>query len=334
MKLGELLKKIEKGDLEPVYLFIGEEDFLKEEVLQKIAEGIVDPGTRDFNYDLFYGGETDAATAVDVASSYPMMAERRLVVYRDIQRCSPKDRKALLAYAGNPAKTTCFVLVGPKVDVRKGFYKDLGKSAATVVFWPLFDNEIPTWIRKRVHQGEKQIDHKALGTLQNLVGANLRALANEIDKLIIYTGERTTISQKDVERVVGLTKSSSVFDLTGSVAEKRLNDSLRILHSLLEGGESGVSIVSVLTRHFATLTKVRHLFGQGASPEDIAKRAKIRPSLVRPYIQQIRNLSQGEFEHAFQCLLDADKNLKSSYQSPRLIMELLVYRLCRFSEKV
>ena len=68
------------------------------------------------------------------------------------------------------------------------------------------------------------------------------------------------------------------------------------------------------------------------SAEEIAQRAKIRPFLVRSYIQQIRNVTPYEFEYAFQCLLDADKNLKSSYQNPRLIMELLIYRLCRLSE--
>ncbi|UCE19147.1 MAG: DNA polymerase III subunit delta [Gemmatimonadota bacterium] len=334
MKYGDLLKEIQKGNLEPVYLFHGEEDFLKEEILEKISEVLVDSSTKDFNYDVLYGGETDAATAVDIASSFPMMAERRLVIYRDIQRCTPKDKKIFFGYAENPARTTCLVLVGPKMDVRKGFFKDLSKRVTTVVFWPLFDNEIPTWIRKRVQARGMQISQDALVVLQNYVGSNLRELANEIDKLAVYTDERTTIDRKDVETVVGITKSNSVFDFAGAVAERRLNDSLHILHSLLETGESGVGLVSVLTKHYVTLTKVHQLYTSGVSTEEIAQGAKIRPFVVRSYIQQVRDMTQPEFEHAFQCLLEADKHLKSSYQNPRFVMQLLIYRLCRFSGNV
>ena len=97
MKYGELLKDIQSGHLEAVYLFIGEEDSLKEEALHKISEVLVDPETKDFNYDMFYGGENDAASAVDIATSFPMMADRRLVILRDIQHCSPKEKKELLS---------------------------------------------------------------------------------------------------------------------------------------------------------------------------------------------------------------------------------------------
>lgn len=333
MKYGELLKEIEKGRYEPVYLFVGEEDFLKEEILRKIAQALIDPSTQEFNYDLLYGGETDAATAVDIAASYPMMAERRLVIFRDIQNCSPKDRKVLLGYAAHPVQTTCLILIGPKVDLRKGFYKELSQAATAVVFWPLFDNQIPAWIRNRVHERGKQISPDALRVLQNCGGPNLRDLANEIDKLLIYMNDRKRIEKEDVEAVVGATKAHSVFDLAESVAEKRLDDSLQILHFLLESGESEVSIVWTLTRYFSTLAKVHQLNEKRVSADEIARRAKIRPFLVSTYLQQIRGLSAPQLERAFQLLLEADVNLKSSYQNPRLIMELLVYRLCRPSLK-
>jgi DNA polymerase-3 subunit delta len=332
MKYGELLRTIQKGKLEPVYFFTGEEDFLKEEALHKIFEVLVDPKTKDFNSDSFYGGETDAASVVDIASSFPMMAERRLVIYRDIHRCSPKEKQVLLRYVRNPVDTTCLVLTGPKVDIKKGFYKDLSTNATTVVFWPLFDNEIPNWVQKRVQERGKHISQDGLRTLQNSVGTNLRDLANEIDKLIVYGNARKTIEAEDVKTVVGLTKRSSVFDLANVVAERRFNDSLQILHSLLDAGESGVGLISVLTKHYIMLSKVHHLHHDGLSPEEIAKRANIRPFLVRSYIQQIRNTTQYDFEHAFQLLLEADRHLKSSYQNTRLIMDVLIYKLCRSSE--
>lgn len=329
MKYGEFLREIEKNRYEPVYFFVGEEDFLKDEALRKITAALIDPQTKEFNYDLLYGGETDAATAVDIATSFPMMAQRRLVILRDVHHCSPKDRKILLAYAARPVQTTCFVLVGPKVDLTKGFYRELNKAATTVVFWPLFDNQIPPWIRSRVQERGRRISSKALTALQNSVGPNLRELANEIDKLITYTDEHRTIEKEDVDAVVGAQRAHSVFDLAGSVAEKRLDDALRILHALLEAGESETSILWTLTRYFSTLAKVHELSEEHVSAEELAKKARIRPFLVSTYLQQIRHLSPLQLERAFHLLLEADVRLKTSYQTPQLIMELLVYRLCR-----
>ena len=328
MKYDEFVVKIQKGQFDPVYFFVGEEDFLKEEAIRSLTAALTDPNTKDFNYDLLYGGETDAATALDIAFSFPMMSERRLVILRNIQNCSQKDRKALLHYVAKPVETTCLILVGPKVDLRKGFYKDMSKAASTVVFWPLFDNQIPAWIRRRLHQYNKSIRPEGLRLLQNLVGSNLDDLANELDKLIIYTAERDMIEREDVEMLVGLTKTHSTYDLAESVAEKKLSDSLQILDSLLEARESEVGIVWLLTRHFSTLVKVHELNAKGGSAEEIARKTKIRQSLIRSYLKHIQLLTPIQFERAFQLLLEADTNLKSGYQNPRLIMELLIYRLC------
>lgn len=332
MKYDEVVVKMRKGHFDPVYLFVGEEDFLKEEAIRLITSTLIDPTIKDFNFDLLYGSETDAATAMDMASSFPLMAERRLVLFRDIQHCSPKDRKILLNYAAHPLQTTCLVLVGPKVDLRKGFYRDLSKAATTVVFWPLFDNQIPSWIRKRLQGRNKKISSKALTVLQNLVGSNLQELANEIDKLLIYISERETINQEDVETVVGMTKTHSVYDLAESVAEKRHNDSLQILHSLLDSGETEGGIIWTLTRHFSTLVKIRELQKHDTSAKEIARKIKTRQSLMNSYLRQSRSYSPPQFERAFQLLLAADAHLKSSYQHPKLTMEIMVHRLCRLDE--
>jgi DNA polymerase-3 subunit delta len=332
MKYAELVPRIEKEQYDPVYLFVGEEEFLKEESIRLLTKKLVDPNTKEFNFDLLYGGETDGATVADIAASYPMMAERRLVIFRDIHQCSPKDRKILLGYAANPTQSTCLILVGPKVDLRKGFYKDLSQRTATVVFWPLYDNQIPAWIRKYAQEKGVTFRSKALMTLQNIVGSNLQELANEIDKLVIYCAERQVIEQEDVEKVVGVRKTNSVFDLADAIAGKKLSPSLQILNGLLESGESEVGIVWMLTRHFTTLSKIYQLRTDGSGGDAIARKTRIRPHLINQYLQQVDRLSDRQLEEVFHLLLEADANLKSSYQSPRLIMELLVHNLCRLGD--
>jgi len=332
MKHGELLQRIRKGQYDPIYLFVGEEEFLKEESIRLLSDTLVDPQTKEFNFDLLYGGETEGSAIVDIATAYPMMTDRRVVILRDIHKCSVKDRKALLAYAANPAPSTCLICAGPKVDLRKSFYKELSKAALTVVFWPLFENQIPAWIRKHTQNKGKDISTDAMITLQNLVGSSLQELANEIDKLVTYCGDQARIEKTDVIKVVGGTKVNSVFDLVDVVAGKKTDLSLQILHSLFESGESEVGMVWMLTRHFVILAKVHQLQTDGYRGDKIAGRMKLRPKMMTQYLQQARQLSQRQLKTAFQLLLEADANLKSSYQAPRLIMELLVMKLCQLRD--
>jgi len=332
MKYEEFLQKFRKTQYAPLYLFVGEEEFLKEESIRLLSGTFVDPNTKEFNYDLLYGGETEGSAVVDMAAAYPMMAERRVVILRDIHKCSASDRKALLAYAADPAPSTCLICVGPKVDLRKSFYKELSKAAQTVVFWPLYDNQIPAWIRKRSQDKGMRISADAVHMLQNLVGSTLQDLANEIDKCVVYCGTRNTIEKVDVETVVGGTKVNSVFDLTDAVAGKQMEPSFRILNGLLESGESEGGIVWMLTRHFITLARVHQLLADGSKSDEIARAVKIRPFLIQGYIRHAKQFSRGQLQSAFMILLEADANLKSSFQAPRLIMELLVFKLCQLRD--
>jgi DNA polymerase-3 subunit delta len=332
MKYVELMKKIGKGQFDPVYLFLGEEEFLKEEAIRLLVRNLIDPDTKEFNFDLLYGGESEGTTVVDIASSYPMMAGHRVVIFRDVQEMSEADRKALLRYAANPTPSTCLILVGPKVDLRKTFYKELGRHATTVEFWPLFDNQIPTWIRSRIQENGWSIAPEALAALQHLVGSNLQELANEIDKLIAYGLDRKRIEKADVITVVGGTKVNSVYDLADSVAGKKLEPSLQMLQSLLESGESEVGLVFMLTRHFITLAKMHQLQADGVRPAEMVRHVRVRPNDVNKYVQQASLYTSAQLKRVFKLLLDADVKLKSSYQAPRLIMELLIFRICYLNE--
>lgn len=329
MKYWKLLAELERGWIAPLYLFVGEEDFLKEEAIRRIRAALIDPATQAFNLDVFYGGDAEMATVVNVASSPPMLAERRLVILREVDRLSPPDRRLLLSYAENPSPTTCLILIGPKVDLERGFFAQLNQQAVTVVFWRLFDNQIPGWIQGRVRERGKGISAEGVTLLQERVGNDLWALDNEIEKLLLYIGPKERIDLDDVKAVAGESKVDTVFGLADAIGDRNLARSLRILGKMLETGESPVAMVSMLTRYFTTLLKIRELDRVQRSSQQMAKMANVRQFLINGYIRRSRNFSIFELKRSFDLLLKADTHLKTSYQRPKMVMELLVYRLCK-----
>jgi DNA polymerase-3 subunit delta len=97
----QLRQDIDRGQLRPVYFFYGPEEFLKERFIEEILGKLVSPDLKDFNLDILYGDETDATSLIDRVASLPMMAERRLVLVRNVDTMPAEERRKILEYSGN-----------------------------------------------------------------------------------------------------------------------------------------------------------------------------------------------------------------------------------------
>ncbi|MBK5187865.1 MAG: hypothetical protein JJD97_06435, partial [Gemmatimonadaceae bacterium] len=142
-------KSLQRGEFERVYYLHGDDDFLKEQAVREIVARAVDPSTRDFNLDVRAGAELDAETLGSLLGTPPMMAERRLVVVRDVAALRKDARAALDRYLKEPAPDILLVLValaGEKAKVDKA----LESRAATMEFAPLTGDRVPRWITHHV----------------------------------------------------------------------------------------------------------------------------------------------------------------------------------------
>ena len=80
MKYGEFIARIRKKEIEPFYLFAGEEDFLANEALGELKQAVFTEGEGEFNYDSLYSSDTDARNVTVLARTLPFMSTRRLML--------------------------------------------------------------------------------------------------------------------------------------------------------------------------------------------------------------------------------------------------------------
>ena len=184
-----------------------------------------------------------------------------------------------------------------------------------------------TGVRKWVSQYDLGISDEAIRLLQAHTGNALRSLAAEIDKLRLNLQNRRRIEENDVEQVVGNSKQFTVFELCDAVGAKNLNRSLNILSNMLQNGEQPTALLNMLSRHFFILAKLRELKVKNAGQEQIAKKLKIHPFFLQNFSRQAGLYNKDQLKSAFSHLLEADQNLKTSYQKPRLVLETLLFKL-------
>jgi DNA polymerase-3 subunit delta len=310
---------LRQGKFSPVYFFCGEEDFLIDEAVDSLIAQVVPAESRSFNLDILYGNEVDARDVVAQANSFPMTAERRVVILREYDRLDEKE--LLQPYLENPSPTTVLVLVSKKADAA------IRGKTETVEFRRLYDSELPAWIIERGSLYGKQVSRDASELLLMYVGGSLRALDSEIEKIAIYVGERKTVHVEDVAAVVGISKTFNVFELTKAVGDRNLKRSLEILERMMEFGEYPPLMVATLTKHFMTLLKLAEGRRRKMSDGEIAASIRSSPRRVGEYLSQLRQYSPADLERSFAPLARADEKLKFTSEDPRSVMTVLLHEL-------
>jgi DNA polymerase-3 subunit delta len=332
--LEDLLISLGRRDVAPLYLLCGEEDFLVDEAVQAIVHAVLGDGERGFNLDVVSAAELDVRDILALASSFPMMAERRVVVVRDIERITGRDVDVFAAYCENPSRSTCLVLVGTKPDFRKKPFSSLKRNGWVMEAKPLYENQIPSWITGRIQKAGRTITPEACKMLTAYVGSSLREIQNELEKLYIYIGERKEVTADDVAAVVGMSKEYTVFELQKAVGARDMRRAVGIIQHMLDAGESVPFIVVMLTNYFTALWKLHDMRKKGVPPREQAAQARINPYFLQEYVEALGHFSPYEVERAFLLLAGADEEAKSTSREPAQILTTLIIQLTGQGELV
>ncbi len=244
--LDALFRALAKGELLPVYYLHGPEEILKDEAIRAILDRTLDPSVRDFNLDQRSAAQLDPDDLFALCTTLPMMADRRVVVLRDLEaiKRKPKVRMALLRYLERPAPETVLVLVqGSGED---GEDKDMARMAVAVSADPLPADRVRKWLHRRASALGVTLEEAAAKHLIEAVGGELAALAAELEKLAALPAD-APLTPEQVGDVVGVRHGETVFDWRDAVMDDRTGPAVALLGRLLDQpGVSGVKLITLL----------------------------------------------------------------------------------------
>ncbi|HTR78212.1 MAG TPA: DNA polymerase III subunit delta [Gemmatimonadaceae bacterium] len=317
---------IQARQFAPAYLFYGEDDFLKEDLVRQVLESALEGAPRDFNLEVCRGGEVDPETLASVLASPPMMADRRAVVIRDALSLKKDARKVLDDYLRRPAPDTLVLLVAPagaKLD------KHLGDSVVAVEFEPLAGGRVPGWIAYHTeHVLHTRITPDAATLLQDAIGSDLSHLSIELEKLANYCAGNP-IDAAAVSTLVGVQAGGTLGDLLDAIAKRDARAALTLLPQVLSQPKaSPVTIVMALTTQTLAIAWARarrdrgaRAAGQSGELFALLKEAgsaytgRSWGDAVASWSEAVDRWTLDELGDALGVLLAADQSLKDSRMS-------------------
>jgi DNA polymerase-3 subunit delta len=333
------------------YIFHGEDEFSRAEQLAELKGRLAggDPAMADLNTTVLDGNRLTLSELRHVCDAIPFMAERRLVIVNGLLgRTAPGRRKKgaqgqdtavnsellaeLGAYLPNLPPTTRLMFVEGETladshpILRLAKAEEKRERAYVRVFDLPEDRQLPGWIQQRARAKGGYIDADAAYMMANLVGRDTRLLDQEIEKLLVYAGDRSVLSD-DVQKLVSRAREASIFDLVDSVGQRQTKQALGLLHRLLEDGAAPLYLLTMLARQVRILIQVAELQDEGLAPQDMTTRLKLHPFVVKKGLAQARNFDMAQLVAAHRYILDTDWSIKTGRIEEVLALDLLVAEL-------
>ncbi|MGH9307828.1 MAG: DNA polymerase III subunit delta [Vicinamibacterales bacterium] len=328
-------QQIAKGNPDPLYLIVGDDEAEMANLAADLASGLVDDALRAFNSDRMYAGERGAGPSaiVEAARTLPMMSDRRVVVVLRAEKLlkpkrrgkavgpdadaaegeenaePPSDLDVLDAYVRDPVPQTTLVLVASDVDRTRKIYKTLQKHATIVECWGLKGSRDAKFVdlrdvarraeqlvREAVEKAGQQINPKAARLIAARAGTDIARLRNDIDRLLLYAAGKPNITEEDAREIASAETSQDDWAVTNAIERKDTARALRELALALDSGGVSYQILGQLAWF-------------------------VREKMV--------NADARRVPAAIEALFRTDLELKSSGGDPRVLLERLVVDLCR-----
>src|SRR5687768_1779913 len=322
----ELLQSLKQGKIEPVYFLFGPESYLRDQAARAIAdEALRETLLREFNDSTFSLRTGDARSAIAAAEQLPMMSPRRVVQIRDFSKLNETTEEILLSYIDRPVETSVLIFNTDDVDKRKKFAKKL--MSAAFEFPPLNNAELSAWARTELAELKADAAPAVVSRVVELVGSNVRSLANELNKLATAALPSANITLDLVEELVGRSRELMNWELTDHMLSRNRPRAMKTLQHLLDDGAPPVMLIGLIASTYRKMALAHALRSKGAPPKEIFRQVPMPPFKQSSYIQMLNRVDGRRIAQQMVRIAEADLGIKTSKATPRMQVELLVNEL-------
>lgn len=331
-----------------LHLFFGPDSFSRNEALAQLRTRLDTDGMLATNTAVFEARALKPDELLAACDSVPFLAPARLVLVEGLlaaqegrrpsgrgarARAATADATAtdspwaaLPAYVPRMPDSTELVLLDGTVRENNWLLAAL-RPLAEVRAFPLPDREaLQGWIaeRARARARAAAINPRAVATLAEAVGPDLWRLESELEKLSLYAYGRP-IEPVDVRAMVRVAPTGTVFQLVDAVMDGRMDEALRLVRLLMDGGAAGPYLLTMIARQYRQLLLVQDMKRHGAPRAEMMRRLELRSDFaLGKLVNQAGRIAATRLEVGFRRILAADLSIKRGIHDEETAVELLV----------
>lgn len=322
-------------NVDKFYVFHGEEGYLLQNELEKLRKLVLDELTEAFNYHRLNSENFTLRVFEEAVDNLPMMAERTLVQVDDIDffKMPEADREKLTQILSDIPEYCTVVLTYVTTDWKpdkrlKKLWEPFQKYATIVEFSRQEPSDLIPWIGRHFANAGKRISNDLCRYLIDITGGTMTALAGEIQKICAYSGAEN-ITKSDIDAVTEPVMDAVVFDMTNLLGEGKYAAALGKLHQLLKMQEEPLSILGAIGGQLRRISAARIVMDSGKRTSDLMELTGMKEYPAKKAMEAARRFRPELCKKAAQLVMETDYRIKSSFDDPDRLLELLILQLAQ-----
>src|ERR1700757_9764 len=346
------VSELESRKMRAAYVFVGDEAFFRKRFRDAILEHLVPADLRDFGLFEFDLAEADLAEILDRARTPSLMAPFQVFFVRGVKNLfgrgfNEEKLAAIEEYCKNSNPDALVVFVADHISIPadvckmemqdKGRYlrirDTLGQHCGIVELARVEEGDAVRWITDYCTGRGVKIEADGARELVDALGGDMMMISNELEKLILYVGEKKRVMLGDVETMVLAAKQRSLYELTDAISGKDRGAGLGVLDAILlsgEGEQAAIGHIYMLAKTFRQMLVIleRNVRDQRMLWAALWQGFRVPPFAADDIIKQARRYkSRRELTRAIRLFAKADLALRSNPVSKRMVLERLVIAL-------
>ena len=325
---NQLLSSRQAGRIPSVLLFEGDEEYMKQTALADLRKLLLPDGMEELNETILDAPETDQLIAA--SETLPFMADRRLVVIRDHPALTGRaegDEKLTGYLASVPLSTVLLFYCTKKPDGRKKLYTVIKKMNGVVVFSPLKDRELTTFVTSAFKDLGKECDERTADYLIFTCGSDAGSLMTEIAKIASHAPDTPAVHPDEVRALATPSTECTVFQMVDALVSGQHERAFRLMQNQLLNGTDRLYMLSMLLRQFRLMQHIRIMQYEKCSRDIIRSNLGVPPFAVEQYTRQAALYTNGQIKQAVRLCLDTEYAVKSGRLNPEGSLESVMLKL-------
>jgi DNA polymerase III subunit delta len=313
---------------QPAYLIIGDDGYLVDKVY-RAAKELARKSLQEFETLTLYGDELTISEIGEYLDSYSIFSDNRLLVIKNAHQL--RDKELIAKYLQDPEASQVLILIADSVDGRQAVWKQIKETCLTVEVEKVrFPGEMANWLNAKLKSHRKTIEDQARNLFLEKVELDFCTAENEMEKLLIYIGERGTITVNDVHTTLPTTRVGTMADFYRVLGNRQTKDVILKVNDMLENDWADLQILSVLSRFFLTLWKITALKAKHISDREILSSHlnDLFQSQRENYLAYAKKYGAEAMPGIFETLLETDSQIKLTMAESNVLMTMCVSRIC------
>jgi len=328
LNIVQLIKKSkEEIQLSPVVLIYGYENLLKKQFIEKFKNK-----SRDFHF--LWGDETTLKELKEIFSSGSLFSEGNEAVLWDVDsfytNLSKEEKKEFTQFLQKISSPDRLILVSLKEKIpQKEPYKSIIKTATVINSPKLTPKAFEISVYKKIKNTGKDISQEDLKYLISKLPKDLYKTKQEIEKLLIYTYNKNTITKEDIDQIITTDLEINIFAFVDTFFKKD-PQSIHLLKELIKQGSHPFEIQSLILTYANKLLLLKTFLEKKIPISEIFAKMGVsyRPQQTT-LLNLSKNLSKDELIKLIKDLYQAEITQKVYYQEPQTQLENIVIQFCQ-----